>query len=474
MGGDLLWVFDELGECINGECEYSHREILCVEFCSNGACQGFSTTWARTYGGDDNDICLDIQPTSDGGYFVIGTTESFHRKNAEIWLLRLDASGNVIWQRRIHDDFTSYDCGYSIQLTTDGGVILTGEGSRDSNRPSDLWIIKLNVEGELEWQRLFGGSSWNAGQGGVSIRQTSDGGYVVAGYAAGFGGNGYEDLWVLRLDGSGDIIWEKVYGRRYDDQARSIQETSDHGFVVAGWSVEWSYHQFWVLRLDVDGNVVWQYIYSEPSVSRKAWAESIQETPDQGFIVGGIISGDDVDGLGDFWIVKLDSGGIAEWQAFYRGRYTDYLYSIQVVDGGYIAAGCTNSFGAGEKDVWVIRLDTDGGIVWQKTYGGEYHDCAYAVRQTTDGHFVVAGYTKSFGVNVGVRKDLWILKLDDQGNIASSCNSGLGQNSDANMIPSFENQSACSATTADSSAIVTHSNGVLVDTSAEFSTQCGS
>jgi hypothetical protein len=253
-----------------------------------------------------------------------------------------------------------------------------------------------------EWAKTYDGSGREYAS---SIQQTTDGGYIVAGMSDSFGSGAFdEDLWVLRLNSVGDVIWQKIYRSDYQDDdegARSIQQTTDGGYIVAGYLN----NDALVLKLDANGNVAWQKMYYSVEVS--GWANSIQQTTDGGYIVAGDSGG----GAGDAWVLKLDSNGNVAWGKTYGGSSYETAGSIrQTTDGGYIVAGSTQSFGAGGKDAWVLKLDSNGNVVWGKTYGGSLSDWANSIQQTTDGGYIVAGSTQNWNT-------AWVLRLDGDGNI---------------------------------------------------------
>ena len=319
--------------------------------------------WANTYGGSSDDYTYSIQQTSDGGYIVAGYTNSFGAGGTDVWVLKLDANGNVQWQKTYGG--SSDDYAYSIQQTSDGGYIVAGYTESFGAGYADVWVLKLDANGNVQWQKTYGGSGWDEA---YSIQRTLDGGYIVAGWTDSFGAGG-TDAWVLKLDANGNVQWQKTYGGSRDDYANSIQQTSDGGYIVAGWT------------------------YSFGA------------------------------GYADVWVLKLDANGNVQWQKTYGGTYDDYANSIQQTsDGGYIVAGVTKSFIAGNADVWVLKLDASGNVQWQKIYGyepGDFipysrNDSANSIQQTSDGGYIVAGYTKSSGTG---NADVWVLKLDSNGKI---------------------------------------------------------
>ena len=247
----------------------------------------------------------------------------------------------------------------SIQQTTDGGYIVAGSTESLGTGGKDVYILKLNSKGEIEWQRIFDGGSNDQA---TSIQQTTDGGYIVAGWTESFGFGYYTDIYILKLNSKGEVEWQKTFGGEYDDGAKSIKQTTDGGYIVAGWTKSFG------------------------------------------------------SGEGDVYILKLDSKGEVEWQKTFGGKYDDEANSIQqTTDGGYVVAGWTKSFGsAWWEDVYILKLNSKGDLEWQKTFGGGDDDVATSIQQTMDGGYIVAGWTKSFGSG---GEDAYILKLDSKGEI---------------------------------------------------------
>jgi len=367
--------------------------------------------WARTYGGSEDDYAYSIQRTNDGGYIVVGAAVSFSDDVGDIWVLKLSSDGTVEWQK-IYGKSDQYgpDEAYSVQQTTDGGYIVGGY----LEISYDIWILKLSSNGNIEWQK-----SYNTSGGEIhSIQQTTDGGYIVV-WEPSYYSEGYDyDISVLKLASDGSVEWQKTYGGYSSERAHSIQQTSDGGYIVAGEA-----HSFgagsgdvWVLKLASDGTIEWQKTYGGYN-SEEAY--SIQQTGDGGYIVAGEARSFGV-GNKDIWVLKLASGGSIEWQKTYGGDSQEEAYSIrQTTDGGYIVAGETESFGVEDTDIWVLKLASDGSIEWQKTYGGDSQEEAYSIRQTTDGGYIVAGSTDTYGAG---KYDFLILKLSSNGDIDPACN----------------------------------------------------
>jgi hypothetical protein len=370
----------------------------------------FNISWAKTYGGGGDDYAHSIQQTTDGGYIVSGRTGSFGAGHGDIWVLKLNASGDVVWQKTYGGG--GWDEARSIQQTTDGGYIVSGTTWSFGAGGYDFWVLKLNASGDVVWQKTYGGGGWDEAR---SIQQTTDGGYIVAGWTGSFGA-GSADFWVLKLDSSGDLVWQKTYGGAGNDWAHFIQQTSDGGYIVAGYT---------------------------------------------GSLGAGSL---------DFRVLKLDARGDVVWQKTYGGENSDWATCIQqTTDGGYIVAGVTWSFGAGRRDVWVLKLNARGYVVWEKTYGGKEWDEASSIQQTTDGGYIVAGYTYSFRAPLN---DGWVLKLDSSGDVANCTPSNLAQNSNGTSASTSVTGSTSSATSNTSSATVTNTNITAQDSAATIATQC--
>jgi hypothetical protein len=296
-------------------------------------------------------------------------------------------------------------------------------------------VVKLNSSGDILWQKCLGGTYDDYAR---SIQQTSDTGFILAGYTFSndgdvSGNHGFSDAWVVKLNSSGDIIWQKCFGGTNEDYAYSIQQTSDSGFIVAGYTFSndgdvsgyHGYFDYWVVKLNSSGDIEWQKCLGGTYYD---YAYSIQQTSNGGFIVAGSTNSNNGDvsgyhGYFDYWVVKLNSSGDIEWQKCLGGTNNDYANSIQQTsDGGFIVAGYTESndgdvsgYHGGDYDAWVVKLNSSGDILWQKCLGGTIDDRAYSIQQTSDGGFIVAGFTVSNDGDVSGNhgaSDAWVVKLN--------------------------------------------------------------
>ena len=369
-----------------------------------------TASWAKTYGGTGHERCaeyLPIQETSDGGYIFLGTTKSFGPGGEDIWILKLNSSGGIEWQRTY--GASHLDRGWSVQQTSDGGYIVGGATKSFGAGNSDIWILKLDSSGGIEWQRTYGGTDWD---GSPYIQEAAGGGYIIAAGTDSFGAGG-SDSWILKLDSSGDIEWQRTYGGSLGDGSRCVQLTSDGGYIIAGWTVSFGAGggDSWILKLDSSGDIEWQQTYGGILDDE---AKDIKPTSDGGYIVAGITR--EYGRYGNFLILKLTSSGDIEWQRAYGGTFMDYPWTIQqTVDGGYIVAGITREYGR-YGNFLILKLTSSGDIEWQRAYGGTFMDYPWSIQQTSDGGYIVAGYTESFD-----QQNRWldasVIKLSSSGDI---------------------------------------------------------
>jgi len=372
-----------------------------VELYSNGP-----ATWFRHFGGTSNDFGIGVDPTSDGGFIVSGETYSFSNGGKDIAIYKLDSSGNKIWFKNYGG--SSNETGYSIQQTSEGGYIVAGYTYSYTNGLNDFAIYKLNSSGNKVWFKHYGGTQNDYA---YSIQQTSEGGYIVAGRTESYT-YGDCDFAIYKLDSSGNKIWFKHYGGTDTDRGYSIQQTSDGGYIVAGDTKSYSYggYDFAIYKLDSSGNKVWFKHYGG---TNHDYGQSVQQVSDGGYILAGYTYSYTYGGT-DFAIYKLDSNGNKVWFKHYGGTAGDFCQSIQQTsDGGYITAGYTSSYTYGGDDLAIYKLDSSGNKVWFKHYGGSYPDVGYSTRQALDGGYILVGSTQSytFGEN-----DIAVYKLDSNGN----------------------------------------------------------
>ena len=262
---------------------------------------GSSPYFCKAIGGPSIEVGNSLIQTSDGGYAIAGYTFSFGAGEADVYVVKLDANGNLQWTKTIGGP--GNEIGFSLIQTSDGGYVLAGTTESFGVGGSDVYIVKLDANGNLQWTKTIGGPK---GEGGRSIIQTSDGGYAITGATKSFGA-GVEDVYVVKLDANGNLQWTKTIGGENNDWGNSLIQTSDGGYVIAGYTTSFGA------------------------------------------------------GEADVYVVKLDANGNLLWTKTIGGPESEEGNSlIQTSDGGYAIAGVTSSFGAGEADVYVVKLDKNG------------------------------------------------------------------------------------------------------------------
>jgi len=366
--------------------------------------------WSRTFGNLGDDFAESVRQTLDGGYVVAGSTESYGAGEEDVWLIKTDSDGNETWEKTFGG--TSDDTGWSVQQTSDGGYVIAGDTSSYGAGERDAWLIKTDSAGDKVWDKTFGGPSFDDG---MSVQQTSDGGYVMAGGTSSYGA-GEGDVWLIKTDSSGDKVWDETFGGTSFDVAWSVQQTSDSGYVIAGFTESYGAggEDVWLIKTDSDGNKVWDETFGGTSFDD---GESVQQTSDGGYVIAGYTESYGAGGE-DVWLIKTDSDGNKVWDKTFGGTSDDVGWSVeQTSDGGYVIAGFTESYGAGEWDAWLIRTDSNGNKVWDKTVGGTSDDDAISVQQTSDGGYVIAGATGSYGAG---NEDVWLIRLGPEGGLQNT------------------------------------------------------
>jgi len=362
---------------------------------------------ANAFGGPGNEAGYAIQATPDGGIVAAGYTDSYGAGSTDAFLIGIDAGGEAQWQQTFGD--AANDGAKAIIALAEGGYALAGYTYSYVSRSADVLLVRTDPSGAQVWARSYGGP---LAQGGHAVARAPDGGYLVAGYAATVS-PGANNVYILKTDSTGSSIWSKTFGGTEVDEAHALCAASDGGYVVVGdtWSYGAGGADVLMLKIDANGNQVWQKTFGGSADER---GNAVAPTADGGYIIAGRTFSFGA-GLLDMYLVKTDATGNLVWQDTFGGTASDEACGVaQTADGGYIVAGFTDSYGAGNFDAFLVKVDASGDMLWQKTCGGAQDDGANCLTADADGGFILAGWTNSFG-NGG--DDLYLLRTDSLGNL---------------------------------------------------------
>jgi hypothetical protein len=330
--------------------------------------------WNRTYGGSSDDVGTYGQQTKDGGYIITGYTSSYGADAPFSWLIKVQHRG-------------------------------------------DLWLIKTDAEGQKEWDRTYGGLGKDLG---FFVQQTKDEGYIIVGGKKSFWIIGSYDLWIIKTDAKGNVLWDRTFGGSGEDLGFSVQQTNDDGYIIAGYTSFTNGKKAWIIKIDSQGNKQLDMATGRADSE----AASIGLTKDGGYIITGYTPSSG-SGKEDVWLIKTNSKLHWDWLKTFGGPNRDLGLSVQETeDGGYIIAGLTESFGAGKGDVWLIKTDPKGDRERDRTLAGSKIDSGASVQQTRDGGYIVTGFNTTTIDNVGSYSRLfnsdnigrvWLIKTDSEG-----------------------------------------------------------
>ncbi|HMB63550.1 MAG TPA: hypothetical protein VKN36_10790 [Eudoraea sp.] len=409
--------------------------------------------WVKNFGGSGSETGQSVIATNDGGYAVLGYTNSTNGdivgKTTNVndyWLLKFDAEGNLQWNRTFGG--SKDDRGQSVIQTSDGGFAIIGyamssDGDGSNNEGfHDNWILKLSNEGTIEWERSFGFSGHDHS---YDVVQTVDGGYFFAGFldvvsSGGEGStfkansltrHGVGEFWGTRIDAQGNLLWRRYFGGTNNDRAHSVVQANDGGFIMAGFSesgdadisLSKGSYDFWVVKVDETGQLVWERSYGGSGIEV---SYDIANTSDNAYVITGHTFSTDGDvsrnrGSSDVWLIKIDDHGKLLWEKTYGGSGFDAAQSVSLAgDGGFLLAGNTKSSdmdvteNAGENDIWILKTDSEGVLLWQQTYGGTSLDSGFDAIEDGQNRLLLVGSSPSNdfpGVDNNGMADLILMRI---------------------------------------------------------------
>jgi hypothetical protein len=377
--------------------------VLCTVLLCAGltSAQAPDVDWMKTYGGVSSELvyAIDVAP---GGYIITGKTTSFGGGNADLYVLKTDSNGDSLWMTVWGTSRQEH--GRDIVSCSGGGYAVVGiERLTQASQPQ-IVFHKLNAAGAIVTTKNYGhvgnDRSW-------SIVETSDGGFAMAGDTD-VSNSGQTDVYLIRTDATGDTLWTRNYGGAEDDEGYRAEQTADGGFVVTGGSSSFADVGDWdvyLIRTDAGGDTLWTRTYGGPDYDI---GHCVRQTSDGGFIIAGETRSYGA-GNSDFYLIKTDAAGDTSWTRTYGGDRDDVARSVQCVNNGYTVAGYTESFGGFDNDAFVVRTNLLGDALWTKVIGGGGEDCGYSFVALPFGTYVIAGYTGSWGAG---GDDAWMIKLD--------------------------------------------------------------
>ncbi len=369
------------------------------------------TLWSRTFGGDNDDYGYEVEQTSDGGFIIVGSTYSLNAGYYDIYLIKTDNQGAEVWSRKFGDD--NQDYGHSVRQTPDGGYIVVGSTNSFGAGSYDVWLIKTDDEGNIVWSRTIGGSERDYG---YSVDNTSDGGYIIVGSTESFG-SGSSDVYLIKRNSGGNAEWSKTFGYAFFEEGAAVRETSDKGYIIVGsMSTVFNKKDILLIRTDSQGNEVWSKTFGGDSTDL---GYSVRQTLDGGYIIAGTTNSFGAVNF-DMWLIKTDSLGNEEWNTISGTVNTEVGTSVaQTADGGYIVAGYV--YDQSNSDMKLFRTDAQGNILWIKQLGGSGNDHGRSVILSSDGGYMITGdfsdntaENRTHGIltNSVDSRDVWLVKLE--------------------------------------------------------------
>ncbi len=361
--------------------------------------------WNRTYGGPSNELASEVHVTKDGGYIIIGVTESYGVGDGDAWLIKTDSEGSEEWNKTFGGP--GDDQGFSVQQTRDNGYIITGFTKSYSAGNSDIWLIKTDRYGMKQWDKTFGGPGLEEGR---SVMETRDGGYIIAGGTESYGAGSF-DIWLIKTDSEGNKEWERTFGGPNYDWAFSVQQTEDDGYVITGTSCSYDdtgKGDLWLIKTDPEGNKEWERTFGGPGHDAGRF---VREISDGGYVIVGDTQSYGA-GIQDIWVIKTDAHGTEKWNRTFGGSGFDSGYSILEIgngNGDYLIVGHTESheYLSGSGTAWLIKVDSGGNKKWNKTFGNGGTQAFKSVQETGDGTYIIAGDSTIPSSLI----DVWLVKV---------------------------------------------------------------
>jgi predicted secreted protein len=361
--------------------------------------------WSHTYGGNFDDRAYAITPTDDDGFLLAGYAASYGSGGFDVWLVKVNAQGDSLWSHSYGGGYE--DAAYCLTPSGDGGFLIAGGTHSFGAGNEDMWLIKVNAQGDSLWSRTYGGYF---DERAYSIIPSGDGGFLLAGSTTTFGSGNF-DMWLVKVNAQGDSLWSRTFGGGFIDIAHAIISSGDGGFLMAGMTSSFGAgnYDFWLMKVDDQGDSLWSRTYGG---SFNDYGYSISSAGDGGFLLLGYTMSFGA-GYQDVWLVKVSAQGDSLWSHTYGGAFDETAFSlIPTRDNAFMLGGWTTSFGAGGYDMWLVKVNSQGDSLWSHTYGGSFWEYSFSLLACSDGGILSVGGTDSFGSG---SYDMWLMKLEGSG-----------------------------------------------------------
>ena len=354
--------------------------------------QAPDTLWTRVFVSPQDDIGWDVEETLAGGMVIVGETKSFGAGDLDIYVILTNEEGDAIWMRAYGGE--NVDVGRAIVQSDNGDFIIAGYTTRNGYYDTDVCVLKLTDSGQILWTKTYGG---NYDDRGMDLQKTNDGGYIITGFTKSFG-SGVEDVYLIKIESNGDTMWTKTYGGQQTDIGNSVRQLKSGGYIIGGYSFPssfTSYFDFYLIKTDANGNKIWERNYGGEASD---FGYDVIETFDEQYVMVGETRSSAM-GFNDIYIIKVNGEGDTIWTKKYGGDGSDEAYSvIETYDKKVVVAGITNGFGNIEGGVYVLKVNDDGSKLWEKSFRFEnFGAVTYSINQTKERKVILTGKTTAGG-----------------------------------------------------------------------------
>ena len=378
--------------------------LLTLSFCSESTKNNLNkkSTFVETFGGADPDFGKSVIQDIDGGFAITGCKGVYDISSRDLWLIKTDIYGNEEWNRIFGGE--AFDSGEDLQQTNDEGFILTGWTNSYGAGDYDLWLVKTDADGNEEWNYTFGDTGEDRG---FAVKQTADFGFIVAGFAS-LSRNGESNAWLIKTDSTGSQEWGKTFHLNYFDCAYDVDQTTDEGYIMTGNTTSLGTSYGWLIKTDENGNEEWRTDF--PGLDVKA-CYSLAKSGDGGFVVTGYTEGsqDDTDVI----IIKIDEYGDTEWHVTYDDSGNEKGNSITVTsESNFIVTGYKENVSGDMSELLLLKLTGGGNLAWSKIFDLSLRDYGYDVIEASDSGYVVTGMTE-----IDEEGEVLLMKTDENGNV---------------------------------------------------------